>query len=188
MFDEQSEGFGVFLFDEFADHLLEQGVDASPSRVHGCLSGLLAAGAPRQSEYGLDALGQALDLALHGELAGRVLELYAATAAAMDDEEFGFHPLLPDDDTDIRERTAAMADWCSGFLAGFALVSAAADRSGEALSQDSGEILRDIAAIAEAEVDEDADEDDSEESYAELVEYLRFAVLNVVMDCRPDQS
>lgn len=186
MFDEQSGAGGVFLFDEFADHLLEQGVDASPSRVHGCLSGLLAAGAPRQAEYGLDALGQALDLALYGELAGRVLELYGATAAAMDDEEFGFHPLLPDEEADIHTRTSAMAGWCSGFLAGFALVSAAAERSGEALSQDSGEVLKDIAAIAGAEVDEDADEDDSEESYAELVEYLRFAVLNVVMDCRPD--
>jgi uncharacterized protein YgfB (UPF0149 family) len=56
MFDEESGASGVFLFDEFADHLQEQGVDASPSRVHGCLSGLLAAGAPRQAEYGLDAL------------------------------------------------------------------------------------------------------------------------------------
>ena len=187
MFDEPSEGFGVFLFDEFADHLLEQGVDASPSRIHGCLSGLLAAGAPPQAEYGLDALGQALDLSLHGELAGRVLELYAATAAALDDEEFGFYPLLPDDEMGIHERTGALAQWCSGFLAGFALVSAGQERSGDVLSQDSGEILRDIAAIAEAEVDDEADENDSEESYAELVEYLRFAVLNVAIDCKTDR-
>jgi yecA family protein len=186
MFDEESGASGVFLFDEFADHLQEQGVDASPSRVHGCLSGLLAAGAPRQAEYGLDALGQALDLALYGELAGRVLELYGATAVALDDEDFEFYPLLPDDEADLHARTSAMAGWCNGFLAGFALVSAAGDRSGGALSHDSGEILKDIAAISKAEVDDDADEEDSEESYAELVEYLRFAVLNVVMDCRPD--
>jgi len=177
---------GVFLYDEFANHLLEQGIDASPSRVHGCLSGLLAAGGPRQAEFGLDALGQALDFAVHGELAGRVLQLYTATASAMDDEEFGFHPLLPDDEVNLHERTRAMADWCSGFLAGFALVSAGEDRAGKALSADSSEILRDIAAIAEAEVDDEEDEEDSEASYTELVEYLRFAVLNVVMECRPD--
>jgi yecA family protein len=115
-----------------------------------------------------------------------VLELYGATAVALDDEDFEFYPLLPDDEADLHARTSAMAGWCNGFLAGFALVSAAGDRSGGALSHDSGEILKDIAAISKAEVDDDADEEDSEESYAELVEYLRFAVLNVVMDCRPD--
>lgn len=184
MYDETGAEVGVFDFDEFADHLLEQGLEASPSCLHGCLTGLLAAGAPIQPEFGLDGLCQALDLVLHGELASRVMQLYTVTAAALEDEEFDFHPMMPDDETDIVQRTEAMADWCKGFLAGFAQVGAAAQRSAPALSEDSSEILRDIASMAEAAVGEDESEEDSEESYFELVEYLRIAALNVFLDSR----
>ena len=34
-----------FDFEELANHLLEQGLEASPAELHGCLCGLLAAGA-----------------------------------------------------------------------------------------------------------------------------------------------
>jgi len=182
MYDNLTGEVGVFDFDEFANHLLEQGLEASPAELHGCLCGLLAAGAVPEPEVGLDGLGQALDLVLHGELADHTMQLYAITAAALEDEEFDFHPLLPDDSVDIVERTAALAVWCRGFLAGFAQVTGRADVPGAPLSEDSGEILKDFAAIAHATVDEDESEDEAEGSYIELLEYLRFAALNVYMD------
>jgi yecA family protein len=182
MHDDLSDEVGIFDFDEMANHLLEQGLETSPSQLHGCLSGLLTAGAEAAPEVGLDALAQALDMVAHGELASRLMQLYTVTAAALQDDEFTFHPLLPDDDAELAERTAAMADWCKGFLAGFAQLSVGAQSSASALSEDSGEVLRDIAAIAEAAVDDDESEEDLEESYMELVEYLRFAVLNVYME------
>lgn len=178
MFDPFTDEVGVFDIDELANHLLEQGLESSPSRIHGCLSGLLAAGAPAEAEAGLALLGQAMDLSLHGELAGQVMQLYQVSAAALEDDEFDFHPLLPDDEADIELRTAAVADWASGFLAGFAQVNQAQ------VSQDSSEILRDFAAIAEAAVDEDDDEEESEGAFMEIVEYLRFAALNIFMDSR----
>ena len=184
MFDDLDSESGVFDFDELANHLLEQGLETSPSRIHGCLTGLLAAGAARERELALAALADGMDLHLHGELAEQVMGLYAVTAAALTDEEFDFHLLLPDDEVDIQQRTDAMAQWCKGFLAGFALV-AASEEEGQApaaMSADSAEILKDIAAIAEASVDEEAEEEESEQSYFELVEYLRFAVLNVFLD------
>jgi len=182
MYDDLPEEVGVFDFDEFANHLLDQGVLASPSQLHGCLCGLLGAGAPAQPEYGLDALAQALDLEVHGELASRIMQLYTMTEAALQDEEFTFLPLLPDEEEEIALRTAALASWCDGFLAGVAYVTAAADSSGSALSQETGEILRDIAAMAQAESAEDESEEEAEDSYMELMEYLRVAVVNVFMD------
>lgn len=182
MFDDIEGSVGVFDFDELANHLLEQGLDASPSTLHGCLTGLLAAGAPAEAEAGLALLGQALDLNLHGELAGQALQLYLVTGAAMEDEEFDFHPLLPGDEVEIAVRTDELANWCKGFLAGFAQVN-----QGQP-GQDSSEILRDLAAIAEASVDEDAEEDESEGSYIEIVEYVRFATLNVYMESRSGQQ
>jgi len=188
MYDDLADEVGIFDFEEMANHLLEQGLETSPSQLHGCLSGLLAAGAEAEPEVGLDALAQALDVAVHGELASRLMQLYTVTAAALQDDEFTFHPLLPDDDAELAERTAAMADWCKGFLAGFAQFSVGAQSPASALSEDSGEVLRDIAAIAEVAVDDDESEEDSEESYMELVEYLRFAVLNVYMESLPLQQ
>jgi len=184
MYDELPDEATIFDFDEIANLLLEQGLEASPSELHGCLSGLLAAGATPQPEVGLDALGQALDLVLHGELADQIMQLYTVTAAALEDEEFDFHPLLPDDGVDIAARTAALASWCRGFLGGFAHVTAGTDKAGAALSADSSEILRDFSAMTEAAVDDDDEEDESEGAYIELIEFLRFAALNVYMDSR----
>lgn len=184
MFDEKDGNVAVFDFNELSDHLLEQGLQQSPSELHGCLCGLLAAGASPQAEAGLDALGLVLDMNLHGELAAQAMQLYAVTAAALEDEEFDFHPLLPADDEEIATRTASLGHWSRGFLAGFAHETARVERTRGTLSSDSSEILKDFAAIAQAEVDDEADEEESESSYAELVEYLRFAALNVYMDSR----
>lgn len=183
MYDEFSGEVGVFDFDEFANHLLDQGVMASPSQLHGCLCGLLSAGAPAEPEYGLHALGQALDLEVHGELADRLMQLYSVTEAALGDDEFSFNPLLPDDDEDIDVRTAALASWCEGFLAGFAFSVAGADKADGALSDEASEVLRDIAAMAQAQALDD-DSDEAEDSYFELVEYLRVAVVNVFLEAR----
>jgi len=182
MYDDLPEEVGMFDFDEFANHLLDQGLLASPSQLHGCLCGLLGAGAPAQPEYGLDALAQALDLEVHGELASRIMQLYTVTEATLQDEEFTFLPLLPDEEEEIALRTAALANWCDGFLAGFAYATAAANSNGSALSQETGEILRDIGAMAQAEPAADESEEEAEDSYIELVEYLRVAVVNVFMD------
>ncbi len=178
---EQSEQ--PFDFDELANHLVEQGQQVSPSQIHGCLCGLLAAGAAPEAELSLAALSQGMELDLHGELAEQVMSLYSVSAAALGDESFDFHPLLPDDEVDIAQRTESLALWCKGFLTGFALVAAGDDEgASRQVPADSSEVLRDLAAIAEAGVDEDAPEDESEDSYHELVEFIRVAVLNVYMD------
>jgi len=186
MYDNFDGGPGVFDFEEIANHMVEQGLESSPSTVHGCLCGLLAAGAPSEAEVCLDALDQALGLSVHGELAEQVMQLYTVTAAALLDDEFDFYPLLPDDEVDIAERTGEMAAWCKGFLAGFAHVSVGAEKSPPALSEDSGEILKDFAKISQAVIDDQDSEEELENSYMELVEYLRFAALNVFMDLVSD--
>ena len=111
------------------------------------------------------------------------MRLYTVTASALIDDEFDFHLLLPDDEVEIDQRTDSLAAWCSGFLAGFALVSADTE-NGAKLSADSTEILKDIAQIAQAGVDSEAEEEESEESYFELVEYLRFASMNLYLDAQ----
>ncbi len=166
-------------FEEYADNLLEQGLEVCPSRVHGCLCGLLAAGAPEEPEWGLSGMMQALDLAMHGETAAQTLLLYSYSAMSLRSEDLDFYPLLPSDEVSIERRAAGLAAWCGGFLAGFAQAAAAASPSTPA---DSAEVLQDFAAIAEAVSDETTPDEEQEASYTELVEYVRFAALNVYLD------
>ncbi len=182
MFDSRPGEPGVFDFDEIADHLLEQGESVSPAELHGCLAGLLGSLGRVSGDAALAGLNTALGLDLHGELAERIQQLYTVTADAVEDEAFEFHPLLPDDDEEIAQRTEAMAAWCRGFLAGYAQGKVSGGDTGAAVAADSAEALKDFAAIAQAAVDDDQDEEDAEQDYAEIVEYLRFAALNVVMD------
>lgn len=186
MIDDVVASVAVFDFEELANHLLEQGSVVSPARLHGVLAGLLAAGAQPIPELGLDAASHLLQITAHGELAEQIMQLYTITAGALADEEFEFHPLMPDDEEALDVRTEALGDWSAGFLLGFAQHNGKTPDQASALSADSSEIMADMAALAEASLSEedDADEDESEANYWELVEYIRFATLNVYMDTR----
>lgn len=166
-------------FDDFANQLLGEGAQQSPAYLHGGIVGIYAGAGPVSAEDCLAAAGQALDLGLHGELAESSLRLADITRRAMQNEEFDFHPFLPDDEAEMTQRVQALSEWSQGFLAGFALV-VSEDRAG--LGEETGEVLKDMAAIAQAGHDEDADEEDAEGDYFELTEYLRFASLNLFMN------
>jgi uncharacterized protein YgfB (UPF0149 family) len=184
---EWEEGNGPDV-EALANLLWDQGIQISPAEIHGCLSGLLAGNTAPDAESALAALAALVDADIYGEMAAIIMDLYRLAADQLCDEDFDFYPLLPDDDDDISTRTNALAGWCKGFLSGFA------HRAGDTasvLAEDSSEVLRDFAAIAEAvvegEASDGADDDEGlEESYAELVEYVRIAALNVYLDSRAE--
>ncbi len=171
-----------FDVEELTNQLLEQGLAISPADLHGGLCGLLASGASHEGEAGIAGLNQALGLDLHGELAEQVMALYVATALSLEDAEFDFYPLLLDDSADIVSRTSALAGWCRSFLCAYTHVSAVAGMQQSVLPGDSSEILRDLAVIADVDLDDLAEDEESEKSYAELTEYIRFAALNAYSD------
>ncbi len=174
-------------FDDFANQLLSEGAEQSPAYLHGGLCGIFAGAGPVASEDCLAATSQALELGLHGELAESSLTLADVSRQAMQGDSFDFQLFLPDDETEMALRVSALAEWCQGFLAAFALV-VSEERAG--LGEETSEVLRDVAAIAEATHEhEDASEEDDEDaeeaaesSYFELTEYLRFACMNLFMN------
>ena len=171
-----------FDFDDIANQLLAEGAEQSPAYVHGGICGVFAGAGPVVPEDCLAATGQALDLGLHGELAETCVRLADVTRRSLEDEEFDFQPLLPDDDAEIAVRVRALADWCRGFLAAYALM--VADTDGGGLGEETSEILKDMAAIANADHEGDGEEqeEEAESHFFELVEYLRFATLNLFMN------
>lgn len=186
MFEEFFSDQTLIDFDDLANLLLEEGAQESPSAVHGAICGVLVGGFEREPDYCLTAVSQALELELRGGLAEYGLRLIAATVAALQDEEFDFHPLLPDDEIELELRLQALAAWASAFLKGFA--SAATTPRGDSFSDEVAEVLKDMAAIADLDPDPDEDENEAEGSYFELTEYLRFSCLNLFMECEDERE
>jgi uncharacterized protein len=141
------------------------------AEAHGTLSGCLCA----LTDYGFqdwmrDVLpeGQAEPGAVDA-----LHELYSATAAALEQHEMEFEPLLPSDAQPLEARTSALAQWCQGFLYGLGSGSIP-DVGG--LPGEVGEIVRDLAEITRAGVDPAQSEESNETAYAELVEFVRVGV------------
>ena len=163
--------------DTLDDALRRCGASWDAAQSHGLLTGRLAVAGVAA---GPGWLGQVLEgteenNALRAECQKMLDTLYQSTLWQLSERLSEFALLLPDDETNAGERTAAMAHWCEGFLHG--LVSA---KHGDALrdrlaAEPLSDIIRDILQITRAEVDGATDEETNEAAYAELVEYLRIA-------------
>lgn len=149
------------------------GLTASVPELHGMVAGWMAGGGDGKAGW----LGRALadpelgdDEALDG--------LRAATAAQLEDRDFGFELLLPEPTASLYERSGGLFEWCRGFLGAFGL---AAGEAG-ALSEEGREALTDLARLAAA-APQEAGDDEEESALAELEEFVRVAVLLLHGDC-----
>lgn len=162
------------------------------AELHGLLTAeLCAAGVAADLEdvlrEGLRFLGE--DVLVGAADRNELLAVLVQTQQALDDPELSFMMLLPDDDEQMNARAAALAQWCQGFMYGFAV---AEKKRGLGLSQQDevAEMLQDFAAISQVDSDlEDADDqgesDDTanEQDLMHLIEYVRVAALNIYALC-----
>jgi hypothetical protein len=147
------------------------------SQAHGLLSGRLATGG---ADAGFEWLTLALDGtdmadALRSECEVMLASLFGSTLRQLSERLSEFALLLPDDEDSVDARATALAHWCEGFLHG--LVSADHD---EALKKRLGEepladIIKDMLQITRAAADEESGDEEIDEAYVELVEYVRVA-------------
>ncbi len=111
-----------------------------------------------------------------GAAVAKLAVLHRETRAQLNDMNYDFSPLLPQDSETIALRTQALSLWCQGFLFG---LSVSGLKTLDALSEASREIVEDFNAIVQLE--EPCEEGDDEESaYMELVEYLRVGTFTLV--------
>jgi hypothetical protein len=114
---------------------------------------------------------------LHQKRTGKLESLAANTLLSLEAGELGFRLLLPDDNEPLSTRTAALADWCHGFMQGL-VVAGGADQGpqGDALeSAVISEILGDFTEITKAGASYESGEE-GEQAFTELVEYVRVSV------------
>ncbi len=144
---------------------------ADAAEAHGTLAGCLCGAAGYRFEDWLHEIlpegraEPAVTATLHA--------LYAATARALLEPDLSFELLLPADAQSLDARTAALAEWCQGFLYG---LGSGSIPDASRLPGDAGEIVRDFAEITRAGVDQRQEEESNENAYAELVEFVRVGV------------
>lgn len=109
-------------------------------------------------------------------------ELFAETNAALGSDEMLFEPLLPEDESPLDARAAALAQWCQGFLYGLGS-SRIHDAGG--LPGEVGEIVRDLTEITHAGAHGTETPESDESAYAELVEFVRVGVQLIFEELEP---
>ncbi len=143
-----------------------------PAEAHGSLAGALCA----TDAYGVDDwLAEILPEGMVPDEAAvaSLRELYEATRAALMGAQMQFDLLMPDDDEPVQMRAEALTLWCNGFVYGLGSGGAP---DPERLPGDAGEIVRDLAQITHAGVDEREGIEANEAALAELVEFVRVGV------------
>ncbi|MCH2057518.1 MAG: UPF0149 family protein [Thalassotalea sp.] len=162
---------------EFADvqaTLSAESVQAHASELHGILTGLIASGHEfEDTEYLVvinDMMNNGEGLPLQSK--GTVKQLYSEIWQTLLDDSYGFKLLLPDDDDTIVERATGLGHWVQGFNLGFGIQQ----KDTAIASEDVKEVIADFAEIANLsdEVDED---EDTEQAYYEIAEYVKVSVL-----------
>lgn len=164
-------------FDALDQSLAQAGAHAGAAECHGALAGWLASGVGGDPVPWLEPMLEEFDPADARVKRCRddLLVLHRQVADQLGGAELGFLPLLPDDETPLTTRVAALAEWCEGFLFGLGLAGAAATRGGEEVR----EVIGDMAQIARAGMETGDGTEEDEVAYAELVEYLKVGVQTV---------
>lgn len=171
-------------FDQINEVLHRVGSSVDAAECHGLLSGLLCAqdtvdsaawisyvlGGTPDTEAALTEEGRSLLSAL----LGRVLD-------QLNDTDYGFEPLLPDDDQPLAMRTAALAEWCQSFLLGLSMGGL---KNLEQIPEASAEIIRDMTEITHIDTDDSDASAEDEDAFIEIVEYVRMGVLLIREELR----
>lgn len=160
-------------------------VDISPAECHGLLCGMVCS-LPECSysqwiEAALPELltAKASGDALAMESDGVLQQLYLDTEAGIQDRELGFQLLLDDDGENLSLRLEQLAEWSSGFLVGLAMGGI---KEYKGLPGDIPEFLQDLVEISRAGSFELENEEEDENAYVELIEYVRMGVMLVRME------
>ncbi|QLE86655.1 MULTISPECIES: UPF0149 family protein [Shewanella] len=156
-----------------------------PVEVHGALVGLICGGVKPAKHAWVKPL---LELINDGQLLPEKLqqlidELFQDTLARISDPDFGFSPMLPEEEEPLSQRVEALSLWVQSFLTGIAMVQPKLNKA----SADVREVIGDLAEIAQVEFDV-AEDDESEAAYIELMEFARMAALLCYSEFGPEPS
>jgi uncharacterized protein YgfB (UPF0149 family) len=150
------------------------------SECHGVACGLIC----RRPGSGVDEFLQLLSMlelvsGPDADFRRALGDMHGATKLQLEDEQMRLALWLPPDDDPLEDRTLALTQWCSGFLAGLG-----GGGNLEALSEEANEALEDLRQVAMAEVSGEGNTEEEEDAFVEIVEYIRIVALLLREDLR----
>lgn len=147
--------------------------NVSPAELHGLLTGQLCSGVVHPDP---EDLGEMLEHELLPVVRKLLQRLGEDANAQLGGLDYGFQPLLPNDEALLPQRVQALGLWCANFTTGFA---AGYLRPESDLSKEAREILRDFAELAGLADAESLVDEQDEADFMELVEYVRMAAITL---------
>ena len=170
-------------FDELDHGLADIQSGTRAAECHGFITGYICASNNADIVPLRDHLISGMDNGQQLEQAYALLDLIASdVVTVLQDTEINFQPLLPDDTEDISLRAASLSEWCAGFLS---VMCVGGLEQKQTQHPDCQEFIKDLASISRMETDV-ADEEGTEQSLFELVEYIRVGVLMLYQEWYPD--
>ena len=147
---------------------------SSPSELHGLLTGIVCVTQVPTREEWQQILATLEVTEISEEAIAILADETEDIAHALSEDELDYLPLLPDDEHSLAERVQALADWCTGVVLGFGLASGR-------LRAEEQELIEHLQDVASVEFEEADDDDEGEESYQELYEFVRLIPISLSM-------
>ena len=161
-------------FDEVDAELTGVHAGVRASECHGFLCGHFCASNSVDNEYWQDHLLAGIDDAADLEDCFDILSRLAVQVSeGILAEEITFTLLLPDDETSVSVRSAAVSEWCAGYISGLGIGGLGEKHS---LNEECDEFIKDVVSISRMETTAE-DGEDGEVALFELIEYIRVGVI-----------
>ncbi len=155
-------------------------VDLNPAEAQGLLCGLLCHARENVRGKWIDELlDEGLPSAALKKLQAVLDELYSKTCETLNDQDFGFEPMLPNDKCSISGRSQALSAWCQSFLYGLGLSTKSVEKKLSGLGR---EALKDLTEITRMDTELVEESDENEAAFIELEEVLRVVVITIYED------
>jgi len=160
-------------YDLVDDALIKANAIADASEAQGTLCGMIcASGGGGLNSWLSHVFGEEKDNNnLYIPESNEILTaLHDHTLKQLTGNSYDLNLIMHDDTESLDIRIDDLSHWCQGFLYG---LSTAGLKDIKKLPEEASEILQDMLDISKAGYDPEADEEENEEAYAEIIEYIR---------------
>lgn len=157
----------------------------SLSELHGVICGYLCAGKAKAGETYLRSLTAKKDKEMTRSASLALFEVYTISQHQLNQFNFDFQLLLPDDHEPIRERAKAFSEWCAGFAQSLHVSGVNYE---ELIDEEGQEALEHLFEFAELDYDSLEMSDQDEQALIEVSEYARMAVIRLYNDLAKSEN
>ena len=180
MFDDESGGSDPEQISfESVSYLV--GAHISPAELHGLMCGELCSPDLLDDDEMAARLMTWIADEIDYDNFDQIVDVFRISAGLIGSDDLRFQLLLPDDELELKERTAALRRWCVGFLGTFRCDE-------DALSEDGEDAIKTYMRLIEMGDElidlDDGDEDENERDFVEISEFVRVSVMVLYEEMR----